>query len=82
MKYSEMETSELVRWLRSATSVSHDAATGQKWVWAGHIDHEEPGDGTAICRELVRRGVLLSDDPEDGYHVFEVSESPYKGNIN
>ena len=59
--------------LRGTVSVSEDVDTGRKWVWAGRADAEPiPGDGTAECRELARRGILHSHEVEDGYHVWEV----------
>lgn len=73
MKLTDMTIEQLLGQIAGATSVSSDVEQGRSWVWAGYTAHEEIGDGTAACRELVARGVLLSDDPTDGYHCFEIA---------
>ena len=74
--WAEMSTDEILHVMRGSVTVCTDSETDQQYVCAGYVSREEPGDGTAACRELARRGVLSGHDmDDDGCHTWEISHA-------
>ena len=81
-KVSAMETGEIAKMMAGSVSHSREEETGAQWIWAGYVGHPEPGDGTAACEELVKRGILGASEPEDGYECYPVLDaSALRGTI-
>lgn len=71
--WQDMTDAEILTAIQGSISISTDPDTRQEWIWAGYADHEEPGDGSAACRELARRGLLTGYEVTDGYHTWALT---------